>query len=169
MKIKTIDFKGKKYPRFQAEGNAAQFAIPYAKHVCKGEGVDVGCGKKEWSFPGARPIDLSFNEEFNAMDLPHMSYDYIFSSHLLEHITEPWKTLDYWTECLKYGGILFLYLPEVMEENSNHYHLPWNNTKHKNIIESAHVYRYMEDNDYINIYMSGTDLNSSYMIFGEKG
>ena len=34
--IETIEFRGEEYPSFQTEGNASQFAIPFAKHVCHG-------------------------------------------------------------------------------------------------------------------------------------
>ena len=44
--IETIEFQRKWYPKFQTEGNASQFAIPFAKHVCKGYGYDIGCMKK---------------------------------------------------------------------------------------------------------------------------
>ena len=70
MSVDIIYFDGKTYPKFQSEGNASQFAIPYAKHVCKGVGYDVGCMKKEWSFPGSIPIDLSFDDPWNALNLP---------------------------------------------------------------------------------------------------
>lgn len=45
--IETIEFQKKWYPKFQTEGNASQFAIPFALHVCKGLGYDIGCMKKE--------------------------------------------------------------------------------------------------------------------------
>jgi len=50
-----ITFKGKSYPEFQAKGNASQFAIPFAKYLCKG--YDIGFCKEEWKFPGAIGID----------------------------------------------------------------------------------------------------------------
>lgn len=53
--MELIKFKNKTYPKFQSEGNAAQFAIPYAKHFCKGTGIDVGCNREEWKFPGHYP------------------------------------------------------------------------------------------------------------------
>ena len=59
--IETIEYNGIKYPKFQSIGNASQFAIPFASHVCKGVGYDIGCMKKEWSLPGSIPIDLSFD------------------------------------------------------------------------------------------------------------
>jgi hypothetical protein len=40
--MNTITFNGQQYPEFQAKGNASQFAIPFAKHFCKGEGYDIG-------------------------------------------------------------------------------------------------------------------------------
>ena len=63
--MQVLDYKGDKYPHFQSIGNASQFAIPYAKHFCKGFGYDIGCMKKEWSFPGSYPIDLSFVDPSN--------------------------------------------------------------------------------------------------------
>lgn len=166
--IETISYKGKEYPKFQTEGFASQFAIPYAKHVCRGKGVDVGCGKIEWCFPGATPIDFSIGYEFHARNLPYLDYDYVFSSHLLEHLTEPWEALDHWYDCLKSGGVLFLYLPDVTSINGNEYHLPWNNKKHKSIIEPEHIHQYMIDKGFKKIFRSETDLNASFMIFGEK-
>ena len=67
--IETIEFNGAEYPKFQAEGNAAQFAIPFAKHFCTGEGVDIGCAKEEWMFPGAKPVDPEING-YTATRLP---------------------------------------------------------------------------------------------------
>jgi len=39
--IETITFKDKTYPKFQSIGMGSQYAIPYAKHVCVGEGYDI--------------------------------------------------------------------------------------------------------------------------------
>ena len=81
--INTIHYKNNFYPKFQTEGNASQFAIPYAKHVCKGNGVDVGCMKKEWAFPGAIPIDLNFKDEYHALNTQIRSR--VESHHMLFH------------------------------------------------------------------------------------
>jgi predicted SAM-dependent methyltransferase len=162
--ISTINYKGNVYPEFQTQGNAAQFAIPYAKQVCNGEGYDIGCMKKEWSFPGSIPIDTSFNDGYHATNLPQKNIDYIFSSHCLEHITNWVETMDYWYETLKNGGVLFLYLPDY----SQVYWRPWNNRKHANIFTPQIIEDYMVDKGYKNIFKSSVDLNNSFMIFGEK-
>lgn len=162
--MEIIEYKGKSYPKFQSIGNASQFAIPYAKHICTGIGYDIGCMKKEWSFPGSITIDLSFNDGFHAKNLPQKEVDYIFSSHCLEHILDWVSVMDYWYETLKIGGVLFLYLPDYSQE----YWKPWNNRKHYNILSSTIIKDYMEDKGYVNIFTSGVDLNNSFMIFGEK-
>jgi len=162
--INTIEFKNKKYPSFQSMGNASQFAIPYAKHVCIGEGYDIGCMKKEWAFPRSIPIDLSFNDGYHATNLPKKEVDYIFSSHCLEHILDWVSVMDYWYDTLKQGGVLFLYLPDYSQE----YWKPWNNRKHFNILSSEIIKDYMLDKGYINVFVSDVDLNNSFMAFGEK-
>ena len=75
MPIETVNFKESVYPRFQSEGNAAQFAVPYAQRVCKGVGYDIGCCKKEWAFPNAIPIDLDLDDEWDAFNLPDQKVD----------------------------------------------------------------------------------------------
>lgn len=163
--IELIEFKNKKYFSFQSKGNAAQFVIPFAKHLCKGTGVDVGCNRIEWSFPGSFPIDPQINE-YDALNFPKNldELDYIFSSHCLEHLQDWVRVLDYWTSKLKSGGVLFLYLPDYSQE----YWRPWNNRKHLNILTPTILEDYMNENSYKNIFTSGVDLNNSFTIIGEK-
>lgn len=162
--IQTINFKGKEYPQFQSVGNAAQFVIPFAKHVCFGKGYDVGCMKPEWSFPGSIPIDLDFPDEWHALNLPEKEVDYIFSSHCLEHIDGWVEVMDYWYATLKKGGVLFLYLPGYSQE----YWKPWNNRKHRNIFNQEILRDYLKDVGYNKIFISGTDLNDSFVVMAEK-
>jgi predicted SAM-dependent methyltransferase len=161
--IKTIQHLDKYYPEFQSRGNAAQFAIPYAKHVCSGTGVDVGCNREEWKFPGAYAVDPTIND-FNALNFPYDDLDYIFSSHCLEHLTDWVSVLDYWTSKLKSGGVLFLYLPDY----SQTYWRPWHNRKHVNIFTADIISDYMQDNNYTNIFKSGVDLNNAFIVMGQK-
>jgi predicted SAM-dependent methyltransferase len=161
--IKTIQYKEHTYPSFQSEGNAAQFAIPYAKHVCIGTGVDIGCNRLEWSFPGSLPVDPIINE-YDALNFPYENLDYIFSSHCLEHLYDWVSVLDYWTSKLKVGGVLFLYLPDYSQE----YWKPWNNRKHLNIFSPIIIKDYLEDRNYNTIFTSQVDLNNAFMVMAEK-
>lgn len=168
--IETIEFKGEVYPKFQASGFAARFIFPFAKEVCKGVGVDVGCNREEWCFPGAIPCDPNMNTSNDANRFP-IGYrsatnclDYIFSSHCLEHINEWVDTLDYWYTKLKDGGVLFLYLPHPSQK----YWLPWHNRKHVNILHPKDIKAYLKDKGYKNIFVSKRDLNHSYCVMAEK-
>jgi hypothetical protein len=162
--MEIIEYKNQIYPKFQSQGNAAKFAIPYAQMVCKGEGVDIGCKKKEWAFPNSTAIDLEFDDGFHALNLPNIKINYIFSSHCLEHIPNWIEVMDYWYEKLEKNGILFLYLPDY----SQVYWRPWNNRKHINIFNSEIIHDYMKDKGYVNIFKSGVDLNNSFMVYGMK-
>jgi hypothetical protein len=162
--MELIRFKNKTYPKFQSQGNAAKFAIPYAQMVCKDVGVDIGCNRKEWSFPNSIPIDLQFNDGYSALNLPEIKINYIFSSHCLEHMPNWVEVMDYWYEKLENEGILFLYLPHYSQE----YWKPWNNRKHLHIFTPEIINDYMKDKGYKNIFRSEKDLNDSFMIFGEK-
>lgn len=161
--MNILQYKEKKYPHLQAEGNASQFAIPFAKHFCQGEGYDIGCNRLEWAFPGAQPIDLLFDDEWEAYNLPK-KVNYIYSSHCLEHLPDWVKALDYWTENILSGGTLFLYLPHYNQE----YWRPWNNRKHLHVFTPEIIKDYMTDRGYINIFHSDRDLNDSFMIVGER-
>jgi predicted SAM-dependent methyltransferase len=162
--MNTIEYKGKMYPRFQAMGNASQFAIPYAKHLCQGKGYDIGCNRLEWALPGAMPIDITFDDNWEAHNLPDQMVDYIYSSHCLEHLYDWVGALDYWTSKIKVGGTLFLYLPHYAQE----YWRPWNNKKHIHIFSPEIIRDYMTDRNYKNVFYSERDLNDSFMIVGEK-
>jgi len=161
----TIQYGGSSYPYFQTQGNAAQFAIPYAKHVCIGHGVDIGCNRPEWAFPGAKLVDPVLNPEYSATNFPYKDLDYIFSSHCLEHLEDWVDVLDYWTYKLIPGGTLFLYLPDYSQK----YWRPWNNRKHLNIFTPQIIVDYLEHNKYTKIFASGVDLNNSFMVMGQRG
>ena len=159
-----IEFGNDKYPAFQANGNASQFAIPFAVHFCKGYGYDIGFCKEEWKFPNAVGIDIGLNNGFHADNLPDKEVDYIYSSHCLEHVIEWVKTLELWLSKLKKGGILFLYLPDFSQK----YWRPWNNRKHNHCFTPYILETFLKDKNMKNIMISGIDLNNSFMVVCEK-
>jgi SAM-dependent methyltransferase len=162
--IKTVEFNGKQYPQFQAEGNAAKYAIPFAKEVCIGEGYDIGCNRPEWAFPGAVLIDPAINQ-YDALNLPMgIEVDYIFSSHCLEHIPDWVRVLKYWLTKIKSGGTLFLYLPHYDQE----YWRPWNNRKHVNVLTAEMITDFLKAEGCSNIFSSDRDLNHSFMVIAQK-
>jgi SAM-dependent methyltransferase len=164
--LETVVFNSKHYPSFQTNGHAARFIMPFALEVCKGEGVDVGCNRIEWKFSGAHPVDPQINQ-YHATDFPYRNLDYVFSSHCLEHIPDWVGALEYWTDSLKSGGILFLYLPDYSQE----YWRPWNNRKHfhsftPNILRDyiSSTGKFVENKTFV----SGIDLYNAFTVIAEK-
>lgn len=156
--MEVVEHDNKIYPKFQTNGNAARFAMPFAKEVLSGKGLDIGCNRAEWAYPGAKMIDLKIEDEWHAFNLPDEEYDYIFSSHCLEHIPDWVGALNYWGKHLKPGGIMFLYLPHY----SQTYWRPWNNRQHVNILTPEFINDYFENKGYHNILVSGADLYNAF-------
>ena len=162
--MEIVEFQGEVYPKFQTLGNASQFAIPYAKFFCKGNGYDIGFCKEEWKFPGARGIDFTVGDGYHADNLPDQQVDFIYSSHCLEHVAHWSNTLEYWISKLNDGGILFLYLPDISQK----YWRPWNNKKHNHCLTVDILSCFLQDHQMKTIFKSGIDLNNSFMIVCQK-
>ena len=163
MQMELVEFKDQKYPFFQTQGNASQFSIPFALHFCKGNGYDIGFCKEEWKFPGAIGIDIGLNNGFDANNLPKEEVDYIYSSHCLEHVEHWLETIELWISKIKKGGILFLYLPDFSQK----YWRPWNNRKHNHCFTPEIIKQFLEDSNMKNVFVSGIDLNNSFMVVCE--
>ena len=127
MNPRLFEFEGHVYPSFIRDGNAQFYVAPIANQFCKGVGLDVGCGK--FPLSGTRGIDRINGDD--AMDLPAGQWDFIFSSHFLEHAVNPVAAILHWKTRIKPGGVLFLYLPHPdallwrPEHNREHLHLLW--------------------------------------------
>jgi len=131
-------------------GNEARKIAWEVVRYTRGVGLDVGCGPRT-TFPHWIGLDNGINEFlFNVACEPNVrikdcgdlslfsskSMDFVFSSHLLEHI-EPERVaavLKEWWRVLKEGGHLTLYLPDedeypkIGEEGANPDH-KWNVNK----------------------------------------
>jgi SAM-dependent methyltransferase len=102
---------------------AGVFSFQLIRRYCVGRGVEVGPGK----FPYCDPRTTTFVEKHpdaadgmrqphivadaSAIPLPDASQDYVFSSHVLEHLPDTIRTLNEWLRLLKPGGVLFILLP----------------------------------------------------------
>lgn len=99
------------------------FSFQLIRRYCVGRGVEIGPGK----FPYCDPRTTTFVEKYpdaadgmqrpdliadaSSIPLPDASQDYVFSSHVLEHLPDTIRTLHEWRRLLKPNGVLFLLLP----------------------------------------------------------
>ena len=101
---------GNLYPDYLNEGNAQQFIAHRADEYCIGKGIDVGAN--QWPYRNAIPI--RDEEHANAYKLDQFEdgeLDFVFNSHVWEHLSEPAKALALWVRKLKPDGVVFLYAP----------------------------------------------------------
>jgi len=159
-----FEYKGKQYPEYIRQGNAAKHIVPFAEHFCKGDGLDIG-GTREWTFPGSVIVNPIVNQH-DAYNLPdnESGCDYIFSSHCLEHVPDYVKALETWLEALRPGGHLFLYLPHPEME----YWLPQNCRKHVHRFDPLEVMKLLKDLGYEDVLHSQRDLYWSFAVVGRK-
>lgn len=155
-------YQNKKFPEYLKQGNACQYIIPIAKKFCKGKGLDIG-GTKEAFFPDAEIINIA-ETTLSAFNLPNEKYDYIFSSHCLEHLDDPITALYHWKSRLKKNACLFLYLPHV----DMLYWRPENNRKHLHTFYPKIMRDTFQTLGFHDIFFSERDLFYSFAITGKR-
>lgn len=156
-----FEYRGAIYPEYIRNGNACRGIVPLALEFCKGVGFDVGAGS--WPLPGAIPIDVK--EGGSAMDLPSGEYDFVFSSHCLEHLVNPVAAIEHWRSRLSPGGVLFLYLPSP----DMAYWRPQNCRKHLHLFYPKDTADMVRDLGFVNVIHSERDLAWSFAVVGFRG
>lgn len=83
-----------------------------------GSGIDIGVGRVEHAgdgedkvTPECRGWDKDDGDATFMAGVQNATYDWVHASHVLEHISNPWKALRNWFRILKPGGCLALLLP----------------------------------------------------------
>jgi len=81
------------------------------RSLLKGAGIDIGCGGDP-ILPGVRPFDLDHgNAQFITQHV-HETFDFVYSSHCLEHMTDPKAALHEWWKLVRPGGHLIVIVPD---------------------------------------------------------
>ena len=164
MPLNFITHNGTQYPEHEAIGGASLWIRPLAQYYCSGVGLDVGYSKEKWMLPGAIGIEPTIDHHYHAMHLPKGEFDYLHSSHCLEHVKENWcNVLDYWLSKIRKGGMLFLYLPH----KSQSYWNVTSNRKHIHEFDGSEIGAYLQSLGH-KVWVSGCDFNHSFVVVCEK-
>ena len=78
-----------------------------------GKGIDIGCGV--WPVrPDVRPFDQADGDanEITRFVTETGSFDYVFSSHCLEHMRDPDHALREWWQLVRPGGSMIVVVPD---------------------------------------------------------
>ncbi len=92
----------------------------FATRYFVGRGIDVGAGsdslaKYQSLFPLCTGVDSWDKEQGDAQVLPGVAnafYDYLLSSHCLEHLNYPERALQRWADVVRPGGHLVILVPD---------------------------------------------------------
>jgi SAM-dependent methyltransferase len=153
-----FEYRGHLYPELVKHGGGSVYVAPIAMKFCKGRGLDVGAGK--WPLPGSIPVDIK--DGGDAMELPHGQFDYVFSSHCLEHLVNPVAALEHWRSRLRPGGVLFLYLPSP----EMRYWRPENCIKHLHMWHPADMAQMVSELGFSDVIHSERDLAYGFSVVG---
>lgn len=77
---------------------------------CQGRGLDIGYGGDP-VVANAQGWDFEHGDAQLLKGLDDASFDFVYSSHLLEHLPDTELTLQNWWRVIKPGGYLILYIP----------------------------------------------------------
>ena len=81
----------------------------FAKY-CQGKGLDIGYGGDP-VVSNVRGWDFEHGDAQLLRGLDDESYDFVYTSHLVEHLPDVELAIKNWWRVLKPGGFLLLYLP----------------------------------------------------------
>lgn len=85
----------------------------YYERYFVGKGIDIGCGDSAIT-PNAQSWDISKgNSDASYMTgIDNESQDFVYASHILEHIEDPHVAVENWWRILKVGGFLIIAVPD---------------------------------------------------------
>lgn len=85
----------------------------FDRYLC-GKGIDIGCGADPLRVPkgSVNGWDHCHGDAQLMEGVPDGRYDFVYSSHCLEHMTNALVALGNWARILKPGGYLYVVVPE---------------------------------------------------------
>jgi len=79
--------------------------------LLRGKGIDIGCGRDP-VLPDVQRFDAEHGDANVITRHVSERFDFVFSSHCLEHMHDPRAALREWWELVRPGGVLFFIVPD---------------------------------------------------------
>jgi SAM-dependent methyltransferase len=93
-----------------SKANGRRIREGFFEKYCKGKGLDIGYGG-DLLVPDADGWDFEHGDAQFLNSIKDNTYDFVYSSHTLEHIDDAGEALVNWYRVVKPGGFLILYIP----------------------------------------------------------
>jgi SAM-dependent methyltransferase len=88
-----------------------QYWGPIEWEATRGKGIDIGCGPDPVT-PDARRFDLEHGDANVIGQYVNEQFDFVYSSHCLEHMLTPNAAILEWWKLVRPGGHLFVVVPD---------------------------------------------------------
>lgn len=99
------------------KAHARRLASGFYEKYIHGKGIDIGCGRID-THDGLDTIspDAVHHDKDDCdatfMDIyPDNEFDYVYASHVLEHLTDPVTAVKNWLRICKPGGVVIISVP----------------------------------------------------------
>jgi len=97
-------------PAETAKAKQRRLKEGFFEKYCNGDGLDIGWGGDLLS-ANCRGWDVEDGDAQYLPGVPDSAFDFVYSSHTLEHMKNPAIALKNWWRVLKKGGYFILYIP----------------------------------------------------------
>lgn len=93
-----------------AKAHARRLREGFFQKYLSGVGIDIGCGDDPVT-PDCEHWDKAQGDATYMAGLPDNRYDWVYASHVLEHLDYPHDAIHNWHLILRTGGYMILFLP----------------------------------------------------------
>lgn len=83
----------------------------FEQSIIKGTGIDIGCGNDPLTLD-VRRFDIHDGDANCITKFVNDQFDFVYSSHCLEHMVDPRRALLEWWQLVKPGGYLLFIVPD---------------------------------------------------------
>jgi SAM-dependent methyltransferase len=90
---------------------AKQYWGPIEQQATRGKGIDIGCGPDPVTEHAVR-FDREHGDANCVTQFIHEQFDFVYSSHCLEHMHDATSTILDWWKMVKPDGFLFVSVPD---------------------------------------------------------
>src|SRR2546421_2611378 len=94
-----------------SKANSRRIAEGYFERYLVGHGIDIGCGDDPITADCAC-WDLPQGDAQYVSGLPNERFDWVYSSHCLEHLADPFVAIRRWWDILRPEGYLLVVVPD---------------------------------------------------------
>jgi SAM-dependent methyltransferase len=99
------------------KAHARRLASGFYEKYIHGKGIDIGCGRIDThdGLDTISPTAVHHDKDdcdATTMDIyPDNEFDYVYASHVLEHLTDPVTAVKNWLRICKPGGVVIISVP----------------------------------------------------------